>query len=92
MRQRITYLDDVNSVVQDIENNYLRRSQQDKELIASQVLNVSEAEEAVRLSQARLSAGAGTQLDVLTSQQQLLAAQTTELQARYQYAVVAEQL
>ncbi|MBE7211421.1 MAG: TolC family protein, partial [Gluconacetobacter diazotrophicus] len=83
---RIAYLDDVNSVVQDIQNNYLTL-QQDKELIASQVLNVSEAEEAVRLSQARLSAGAGTQLDVLTSQQQLLAAQTTELQARYQYAV-----
>ncbi len=83
---RITYLDDVNGVVQDIQNNYLTL-QQDKELIASQVLNVSEAEEAVRLSQARLSAGAGTQLDVLTSQQQLLAAQTTELQARYQYAV-----
>ncbi len=83
---RITYLDDVNAVVQDIQSNYLTL-QQDKELIASQVLNVSEAEEAVRLSQARLSAGAGTQLDVLTSQQQLLAAQTTELQARYQYAV-----
>ena len=51
------------------------------------MLNVSEAEEAVRLSQARLSAGAGTQLDVLQSQQQLLAAQTTELQARFNYAV-----
>ena len=83
---RIAYIDDVNSVVQDIQSNFLTL-QQDKELIASQVLNVSEAEEAVRLAQARLSAGAGTQLDVLTSQQQLLAAQTTELQARYQYAV-----
>ena len=51
------------------------------------MLNVSEAEEAVRLSQARLSAGAGTQLDVLQSQTQLLTAQTTELQARYNYAV-----
>ena len=83
---RIAYVDDVNLVVQDIQNNYLTL-QQDKELIASQTLNVSEAEEAVRLAQARLSAGAGTQLDVLQSQQQLLAAQTTELQARYQYAV-----
>ncbi len=83
---RLTYIDDVNSVVQDIQTNFLTL-QQDKELIASQVLNVSEAEEAVRLAQARLSAGAGTQLDVLTSQEQLLAAQTTELQARYQYAV-----
>ncbi len=83
---RITYLDDVNAVVQDIQSNFLTL-QQSKELIASQVLNVSEADEAVRLSQARLSAGAGTQLDVLQSQQQLLAAQTTELQARYNYAV-----
>ena len=46
---RIAYPDDVNSLVQDIQNNYLTL-QQDKELIASQVLNVSEAEEAVRLS------------------------------------------
>ena len=83
---RITYLDDVNAVVQDIQNNYLTL-QQSKELIASQVLNTSEAEEAVRLAQARLSAGAGTQLDVLQSQTQLLTAQTTELQARYNYAV-----
>ena len=83
---RIAYLDDVNEVVQDIQNNFLTL-QQSKELIASQVLNVSEAEEAVRLSQARLSAGAGTQLDVLQSQTQLLTAQTTELQARFNYAV-----
>ncbi len=83
---RIQYEDTVNSVVEEIQSNYLN-IQQNKELVASQVLNVSEAEEAVRLSQARLSAGAGTQLDVLQSQQQLLAAQTTELQARFNYAV-----
>ena len=83
---RIQYEDTVNSVVEEIQSNYLD-IQQNKELVASQVLNVSEAEEAVRLSQARLSAGAGTQLDVLQSQQQLLAAQTTELQARFNYAV-----
>ncbi len=83
---RIAYEDDVNSVVEDIQNNYLTL-QQSKELIASQVLNVGEAEEAVRLAQARLSAGAGTQLDVLQSQTGLLQAQTTELQARYTYAV-----
>ena len=83
---RITYLDSVNGVVEDIQNNYLTLKQS-QELIASQVLNVSEAEEAVRLAQARLSAGAGTQLDVLQSQTSLLQAQTTELQARYNYAV-----
>ncbi len=83
---RIQYEDTVNSVVEEIQSNYLS-IQANKELVTSQVLNVSEAEEAVRLSQARLSAGAGTQLDVLQSQQQLLAAQTTELQARFNYAV-----
>ena len=83
---RIAYEDGVNQVVEDIQNNYLNL-QQSKELIASQVLNVGEAEEAVRLAQARLSAGAGTQLDVLQSQTGLLQAQTTELQARYNYAV-----
>ena len=82
---KIAYDDDVDSVVQDVESNYLSL-QQAKELIASQVLNVGEAEEAVRLAQARLSAGAGTQLDVLQSQVALTQAQTTELQARFQYA------
>ena len=65
---------------------------QSKELIASQVLNVGEAEEAVRLAQARLSAGAGTQLDVLQSQTSLLQAQTTELQAQLQLRRRARQL
>ena len=83
---RITYLDSVNLVVQDIQSNFLTLKQS-QELIASQVLNVSQAEEAVRLAQARLSAGAGTQLDVLQSQTGLLQAQTTELQARYNYAL-----
>ncbi len=82
---KVTYDDAVRQVVQEVESNYLTL-QQSKELIASQTLNVSEAQEAVRLSQARLSAGAGTQLDVLQSQVALTQAQTTELQARYDYA------
>jgi outer membrane protein len=81
-----TYDDSVRQVVEEVQTNY-DNLQQYKQTIQSQVLNVSEAEEAVRLSQARLSAGAGTQLDVLTSQVALLQAQTTELQARYNYAV-----
>ena len=43
---RIAYEDNVNAVVEDIQSNYLTL-QQSKQLIASQVLNVSEAEEAV---------------------------------------------
>jgi outer membrane protein len=83
---KATYDDSVRQVVEEVQINY-DNLQQYKQTIQSQVLNVSEAEEAVRLSQARLSAGAGTQLDVLTSQVALLQAQTTELQARYNYAV-----
>lgn len=85
VQAKVTYDDAVRQVVQEVESNYLTL-QQSKQLIASQTLNVSEAEEAVRLSQARLSAGAGTQLDVLQSQVALTQAQTTELQARYDYA------
>ncbi len=83
---KATYDDSVRQVVEEVQTNY-DNLQQYKETIQSQVLTVSEAEEAVRLSQARLSAGAGTQLDVLQSQTALLQAQTTELQARYNYAV-----
>ena len=83
---KVTYDDAVRGVVQEVQSNFLAL-QQNKQLIASQIANVGQAEEAVRLSQARLSAGAGTQLDVLQSQQQLTAAQTTELQARHDYAV-----
>lgn len=85
VQAKVTYDDAVRQVVQEVESNYLTL-QQSKELISSQTLNVSEAEEAVRLSQARLSAGAGTQLDVLQSQVALTQAKTTELQARYDYA------
>jgi hypothetical protein len=64
---------------------------QNKELIQSQVKNVEEAEEAVRLSKARLDAGAGTQLDVLNAQVQLITAQSTKLQALFGYnATLAE--
>ncbi len=82
---KVNYDDSVRSVVQEVQTNFLAL-QQNKQLIASQIANVGQAEEAVRLSQARLSAGAGTQLDVLQSQQQLTSAQTTELQARHDYA------
>jgi outer membrane protein len=83
---KTTYDDAVRQVVEEVQVNF-DNLQQYKETIQSQVLTVSEAEEALRLSQARLSAGAGTQLDVLQSQEALLQAQTTELQARYNYAV-----
>jgi outer membrane protein TolC len=59
--------------------------QQNRELIQSQEKNVEQAEEALRLAKARLDAGAGTQLDVLNAQVQLLTAQSTRLQSLFGY-------
>lgn len=56
-----------------------------QEVIDSQRANVVQATEALRLSRERLDAGAGTQLDVLDAQQQLLQSQTTELEGRFRY-------
>jgi outer membrane protein TolC len=58
---------------------------QARQTIQSQTKNVEEALEAVRLSQERLSAGAGTQLDVLNAQVALAQARTNELQAKHDY-------
>jgi outer membrane protein TolC len=56
-----------------------------RETIESQQKNVQQALEALRLSQERLSAGAGTQLEVLDARVALTRARTTELQARADY-------
>jgi outer membrane protein TolC len=79
-----TYDDDVRQVELEIQQAY-SNLQQNRELIQSQEKNVEQAEEALRLSKARLDAGAGTQLDVLNAQVQLLTAQSTRLQALFGY-------
>ena len=81
---KITYDDDVRQVELEIQQAY-SNLQQDRELIQSQEKNVEQAEEALRLAKARLDAGAGTQLDVLNAQVQLLTAQSTRLQALFGY-------
>ena len=63
------------------------RLREAKELIASQLKTVEQADEALRLAKERLAAGAGTQLDVLDARVALTRARTTELQARYDYNV-----
>ena len=64
---------------------------QGAELIRSQQQNVGQAQEALRLASARLSAGAGTQLEVLNSRVEVTRAQSTSLQALFTYnAAVAE--
>jgi outer membrane protein TolC len=81
---KITYDDDVRQVELEIQQAYSNLIQ-NRELIKSQEKNVQEAEEAVRLAKARLDAGAGTQLDVLNAQVQLVTAQSTRLQALFGY-------
>ena len=81
---KITYEDDVRQVELEIQqaDSNLR---QFREQVQSQEKNVEQAEEALRLAKARLDAGAGTQLDVLNAQVQLLTAQSTRLQALFGY-------
>ena len=56
-----------------------------RETIKSQQKNVEQAKEALRLSNERLIAGAGAQLEVLDARVALTRAQTTELVARGDY-------
>ncbi len=58
-----------------------------RELIASQVKAVEQADEALRLARERLAAGAGTQLEVLDAQVARTKASTTQQQALYDYEV-----
>ncbi|HEY5036706.1 MAG TPA: TolC family protein [Chthoniobacterales bacterium] len=80
----ITYDDDVRQVELEVQQAY-SNLQQDRELYASQSKNVDEAHEALRLASARLSVGAGVQLDVLNAQVALATAESTRLSALYSY-------
>ena len=81
---KITYDDDVRQVELEIQQAFSNLIQ-NRELIQSTEKTVEQAQEAVRLAQARLGAGAGTQLDVLNAQVQLTTAQSTRLQALFGY-------
>lgn len=83
---RITYLDSVQQVELEVQQA-LATVNEAMQTIASQAKAVQEAQEAVRLARERLSAGAGTQLDVLNAQVALTQARTTAFQARYDYNV-----
>ncbi|MBI2516976.1 MAG: TolC family protein [Opitutae bacterium] len=61
--------------------------QQANELAEASKKVVEQAEEAVRLADARFSAGTATQLDVLTAQNDLTTARLNQLQAYYSYNV-----
>jgi outer membrane protein len=60
---------------------------QSAELVRATEQSVGQADEALRLASARLSAGAGTQLEVLDARTQLTLAGSNRLQALYAYNV-----
>ena len=81
---KINYDDSINQVDLEVQQA-IAAVRQARETIESQEKTVEQANEAVRLARERLSAGAGTQLDVLNAQVQLTQARSTELQARHDY-------
>jgi len=83
-QSKISYDNSVREVILNVQEA-ISNLEEAEQTIQSQQASVAQAAEALRLSQERLDAGAGTQLDVLNAQVQLLDSQTTELQARYDY-------
>ncbi len=87
---KISYDDAVRQVELEVQQAYSNLGQ-GRELIQSQVKNVEQAEEALRLASARLAAGAGTQLEVLNARVEVTTAQSNQLQALFTYnTAVAE--
>jgi outer membrane protein TolC len=83
---RVNYSDSVQQVELEVQQAFANL-QQARETIQSQQKGVEQAQEALRLSKERLTAGAGTQLEVLDARVALTRARTTELQARADYSV-----
>jgi outer membrane protein TolC len=80
-------LDDANRQVELEVQQQDSNLKQSAELVKATEQSVGQAEEALRLASARLSAGAGTQLEVLDSRVQVTQAQSNRLQALYNYSV-----
>ena len=81
---QINYDDAVRQVELEVQQAYSNLQQGD-ELIRSTTETVGQAEEALRLASARLSAGAGTQLEVLNARVEVTRSQSTRLQALFSY-------
>ncbi len=81
---KINYDDSVLKVELEVQQSYANL-QAARETIRSQQKNVEQALEALRLSNERFSAGAGTQLDVLDARVALTKSRTTEIQSRAAY-------
>ena len=81
---QITYDDAVRQVELEVQQSY-SNVKQSAELVKATEESVGQAEEALRLASARLSAGAGTQLEVLNSRVELTQSQSNRLQALFNY-------
>ena len=90
MAAKINYDNNVRQVILDVQQA-ISNMQQAEETVNSLTVNVKQAAETLRLSQERLNAGNGVQLDVLNAQVQLLASQEVVLQAEYNYISSAAQ-
>jgi outer membrane protein TolC len=78
-------LDDANRQVELEVQQQDSNLKQSAELVKATEQSVGQAEEALRLASARLSAGAGTQLEVLNSRVEVTQAQSNRLQALFNY-------
>ena len=83
---KVNLADSVQQVELEVQKAYAQ-AKVSREVIESQTKVVEQADEALRLSKERLSAGAGTQLDVLNSRVALTKARTTQKQALSDYNV-----
>lgn len=83
---KITF-DDANRQVELEVQQQDSNLRQSAELVHATEESVGQAEEALRLASARLSAGAGTQLEVLDSRVQVTQSQSNRVQALYNYNV-----
>lgn len=81
---KINYDDSVQRVDLEVQQAYANL-QAARETIRSQQKNVEQALEALRLSNERFAAGAGTQLEILDARTALTRARSTELVARGDY-------
>jgi len=80
-------LDDANRQVELEVQQQDSNLTQSAELVKATEESVGQAQEALRLASARLSAGAGTQLEVLDSRVQVTQAESNRVQALYNYNV-----
>ncbi len=90
-KSKIAYEDAVRQVDLEVQEAY-SQLREAEELIQSQSKTVEQAREALRLAQARFSAGAGTQLEVFDARVALNRTQVVELRAQYNYIVAVAEI